>query len=122
MFQEALRESLVDLLIVAGPDNLKSCIDDGRVKNIWANMDRILQRATVPIPTPIGTLDELSQRGAIQNLAEEFKLLKSPHRDCVDERRRNLAARDALIDLIKFFGPEETQKCIEIANLKKFGE
>lgn len=33
-----------------------------------------------------------------------------------------LAARDTIVDLTRFLGTEETQKCIEIANLKKFGE
>lgn len=66
------------------------------------------------------TAMELAKQRSVQLLnAEIMLLMQSEGQGTVSF---NLSARDALIDLIKFFGPEETQKCIEIANLKKFGE
>lgn len=68
---------------------------------------------------------ELAEKESIYDLDTAIQFFGSPGRygyEAITKEKFNLAARDALIDLIRFCGPEETQKCIEIANLKKFGE
>lgn len=69
---------------------------------------------------------ELAEKESIYDLDTAIQFFGSPgggyNYEAITKEKFNLAARGALIDLIRFCGPELTQQAIDIVNLKKFGE